>query len=75
MIAHVMRSYTLNIIKKWRYEMIMIYSNQDAKRIAAIKAAALKVKTDKAATLRIRIEDLLAERVTLDKGNYTWYNG
>lgn len=55
--------------------MIMLYSNQDAKRIAAIKAAALKVKTDKAATLRIRIEDLLAERVTLDKGNYTWYNG
>ena len=55
--------------------MIMLYSNKDAKRIAAIKAAALKVKTDKAATLRIRIEDLLAERVTLDKGNYTWYNG
>tara|TARA_B110000503_G_scaffold108076_1_gene161598 strand:- start:1507 stop:1719 length:213 start_codon:yes stop_codon:yes gene_type:complete len=70
-----MQGCTLNIIKKWRCKMIMIYSNKDAKRIAAIKAAALKVKTDKAATLRIRIEDLLAERVTLDKGNYTWYNG
>ena len=55
--------------------MTTVYSNKDAKQIQIIKAAALKVKTDKAATLRIRIEDLLAERVTLDKGNYTWYNG
>jgi len=55
--------------------MTTVYSNKDAKQIQMIKEAVRKVKARKVLALRIRIEDLLAERVTLDKGNYTWYNG
>ena len=49
----------------------MIYTNKQAKRIAMIKAAHIKVKTRKAFALRVRIEDLMIEKVTLDKGRYT----
>jgi len=48
-----------------------IYTNKQAKRIAMIKAAHIKVKTRKAFALRVRIEDLMIEKVTLDKGRYT----
>jgi len=51
--------------------MTTVYSNRDAKQIQIIKEAVRKVKARKAATVRTRIEDLLAERVTLDKGTYT----
>tara|TARA_R110002124_G_scaffold145903_1_gene311165 strand:- start:66 stop:221 length:156 start_codon:yes stop_codon:yes gene_type:complete len=47
------------------------YTNEQAKRIAMIKAAAIKVRTRKAFAVRVRIEDLLVARVTLDKGTYT----
>ena len=47
------------------------YTNEQAKRIAMIKAAVIKVKTRKAFAVRVRIEDLLVARVTLDKGTYT----
>jgi len=48
-----------------------IYTKKQAKRIAMIKAAHIKVKTRKAFALRVTIEDLIAEKVTLDKGSYT----
>ena len=48
-----------------------IYTNKQAKRIAMIKAAHIRVKTRKAFALRVTIEDLLLERSTLDKGKYT----
>jgi len=48
-----------------------IYTTKQAKRIAMIKAAAIKVKTRRAFALRVTIEDLLADKVTLDKGRYT----
>ena len=48
-----------------------IYTKKQAKRIAMIKAAHIKVKTRKALSLRVTIEDLIAEKVTLDKGSYT----
>lgn len=48
----------------------MIYTNKQAKRIAMIKAAHIRVKTRKAFAIRVTIEDLLAERVTLDKWSY-----
>ena len=51
--------------------MSTVYSTKDAKRIAIIKEAVRKVKARKAFALRVHIEDLLAERVTLDKGTYT----
>lgn len=51
------------------------YTNKQAKRIAMIKAASIKVKTRKAFALRVTIEDLLLERSTLDKGKYTCQNG
>jgi len=49
----------------------MIYTNKQAKRIAMIKAAHIRVKTRKAFALRVTIEDLLMEKGTLDKGRYT----
>ena len=49
----------------------MIYTKKQAKRIAMIKAAHIRVKTRKALSLRVTIEDLIAEKVTLDKGSYT----
>jgi hypothetical protein len=51
--------------------MTTVYSNKDAAQINIIKDAARKLKARKVVALRVRIEDLLAERVTLDKGSYT----
>ena len=51
--------------------MSTCYTTKQAKRIAMIKAAVIKVKARKAFAVRVRIEDLLAEKVTLDKGTYT----
>jgi len=48
-----------------------IYTTKQAKRIAMIKAAHIKVKTRKAFALRVRLEDLLIDKGTLDKGTYT----
>ena len=48
-----------------------VYSNKDAAQINIIKDAVRKLKARKVVALRVRIEDLLVERVTLDKGSYT----
>jgi hypothetical protein len=48
-----------------------VYTTKQAKRIAMIKAAHIKIKTRKAFAIRVTIEDLLLERSTLDKGKYT----
>lgn len=52
-----------------------VYTTKQAKRIAMIKAAHIKIKTRKAFAIRVTIEDLLLERSTLDKGKYTCQNG
>jgi hypothetical protein len=58
-------------LKKGVRIMTTVYSNKDAAQINIIKDAVRKLKARKVVALRVRIEDLLVERVTLDKGSYT----